>query len=453
MLLGFDSRRGGRRLRRRHHRRRHHPGRDRIHGPARHPVCETFAHAGYPLDVEALLIVEVEGSEDEIDAPARDHRRDRRAPSPAGDAIGQSRGRERGDLEGPQGRLRRHRPDRRLLLHGRRHPAVQAAGGADRDRARSAPRYRFDVANIFHAGDGNLHPLILYNANDPGRARAGRAVRAPRSSSSASSVGGCLTGEHGVGIEKRDLMRLQFSAADLAQQMRVQGRVRSRWLLNPAKVFPLEGSRAPVTGNLTALASSAPNTLREISDLVAEAANAKIPLEVRGRGSKYEVGRDGPVRLGGRAPSDLVGISLYEPTELVMSAAPAPRSTTSRQRSPSTASSSPSSRSTLGPRSARIRPVLDRRRLRHQLLRQPPHPGRRRARSPAWRHMREWLGRGLQIRRPRDEERHRLRSLQAVAGSWGTLAVVTEVTMKVLPQAAETRTLSALAYPTRPRST
>ena len=96
------------------------------------------------------------------------------------------------------------------------------------------------VANIFHAGDGNLHPLILYDANDPQQAdkaeQAGAEVL-----ELCVAVGGCLTGEHGVGIEKRDLMRVQFDAIDLAQQMRIKTVFDPEWLLNPAKVFPLEG--------------------------------------------------------------------------------------------------------------------------------------------------------------------------------------------------------------------
>jgi len=101
-------------------------------------------------------------------------------------------------------------------------------------------RYRFDVANVFHAGDGNLHPLILYNAND--RAELERAeMCGAEILKLCVKLGGCLTGEHGVGIEKRELMRVQFTAADIAQQMRVKGVFDPDWLLNPAKVFPLEG--------------------------------------------------------------------------------------------------------------------------------------------------------------------------------------------------------------------
>jgi glycolate oxidase len=103
--------------------------------------------------------------------------------------------------------------------------------------------YGLRVANVFHAGDGNLHPLILYNVNDP--------VEAAKAEAAGNDilklcveVGGCLTGEHGVGIEKRDLMRHQFNEADLAQQLRVRAVFDPNWLLNPAKVFPLDGRDA-----------------------------------------------------------------------------------------------------------------------------------------------------------------------------------------------------------------
>jgi len=98
-------------------------------------------------------------------------------------------------------------------------------------------RHRFRVVNIFHAGDGNLHPLILYNAND--RAELERAeMCGAEILKLCVKLGGCLTGEHGVGIEKRDLMPVMFNETDLGQQMRVKCAFDSQSLLNPGKVFP-----------------------------------------------------------------------------------------------------------------------------------------------------------------------------------------------------------------------
>jgi glycolate oxidase len=103
--------------------------------------------------------------------------------------------------------------------------------------------YGLRVANVFHAGDGNMHPLILYNVNDP-LEQAKAEAAGNDILKLCVEVGGCLTGEHGVGIEKRDLMPVQFSASDLRQQMRVRAVFDPQWLLNPAKVFPLQGRDA-----------------------------------------------------------------------------------------------------------------------------------------------------------------------------------------------------------------
>jgi len=99
------------------------------------------------------------------------------------------------------------------------------------------------VANVFHAGDGNMHPLILYDANKPGDLELCEAFGAEILKLCV-EVGGCLTGEHGVGIEKRDLMTVQFAPDDLDAQMGVKDVFDPDWLLNPAKVFPLAASAA-----------------------------------------------------------------------------------------------------------------------------------------------------------------------------------------------------------------
>ena len=98
--------------------------------------------------------------------------------------------------------------------------------------------YGLDVANVFHAGDGNMHPLILFDANKPGDLELCEAFGADILKLCV-EVGGCLTGEHGVGIEKRDLMHSQFTPQDLEAQLWVKDVFDPAWLLNPAKVFPL----------------------------------------------------------------------------------------------------------------------------------------------------------------------------------------------------------------------
>lgn len=209
--------------------------------PAIH-VCEHFVAAGYPLDVEALLIVEVQGSEDEIDTLlekigeiAADYgplvvRRSQSAEESAKIWKG------RKAAFGAIGQLSDYYCMDGVIPLSKLPKALDEIGWICR-------RYRFDVANIFHAGDGNLHPLILYNANDPLQLERVEICGA-QILKLCVELGGCLTGEHGVGIEKRELMRVQFSEADIAQQMQIKAAFDPDWLLNPGKVFPLEG-RAP----------------------------------------------------------------------------------------------------------------------------------------------------------------------------------------------------------------
>jgi glycolate oxidase len=206
--------------------------------PAIH-VCEAFAKAGYPMDVEALLIVEVEGSEAEIsDLLGRIVEIARRF-NPAVVRVSQSaeqsaaiwRGRK--SAFGAIGRISDYYCMDGTIPLGRLSEVLTRI-------SQICARHGLKVANIFHAGDGNLHPLILYDANSPGEVEKAEQCGAEILTLCV-EVGGCLTGEHGVGIEKRDLMRVQFSPADLALQMRIKTVFDPQWLLNPAKVFPLDG--------------------------------------------------------------------------------------------------------------------------------------------------------------------------------------------------------------------
>ncbi|MEZ5923863.1 MAG: FAD-linked oxidase C-terminal domain-containing protein [Hyphomicrobiaceae bacterium] len=201
-------------------------------------VCESFAKAGYPLDVEAMLIIEVEGSDAEIDEALSKIRQLASPANPTTIRISQSetetaaiwRGRK--SAFGAIGRVADY-----LCMDGTiplsRLPETLTAIAA------IAERFGFRAANIFHAGDGNLHPLILYDANQPGAIEQVEACGAEILKHCV-AVGGCLTGEHGVGIEKRDLMPLQFTPTDLAQQKRLKEVFDPGWLLNPGKVLPLD---------------------------------------------------------------------------------------------------------------------------------------------------------------------------------------------------------------------
>jgi len=206
--------------------------------PAIH-ACEAFAHAGYPLNAEALLIIEVEGSEAEqsdmlrrIEAIcARFNPISCRVSQTAEESAAIWKGRK-----GAFGAVGRISPDY-LCMDGTI-PTSRLPDVLRRIGEMSAA-YDLQVANIFHAGDGNLHPLIMFNANDPESFRKAEAFGADILTLCV-EVGGCLTGEHGVGVEKRDLMAVQFSAAELDQMRRIKTAFDPGWLLNPAKVFPLQ---------------------------------------------------------------------------------------------------------------------------------------------------------------------------------------------------------------------
>jgi glycolate oxidase len=212
--------------------------------PAIH-ACEAFAHAGYPLDAEALLIIEVEGSEAECTALldrlqaicARFDPLSMKVAATAEQSAAIWKGRK-----GAFGAIGRISPDY-LCMDGTI-PTSQLPHVLRRIGELSG-QYGLKVANIFHAGDGNLHPLIMFNANDPASLKAAEDFGADILRLCV-EVGGCLTGEHGVGIEKRDLMGAQFSAAELTRQRAIKSAFDPQWLLNPGKVFPLADDAAKV---------------------------------------------------------------------------------------------------------------------------------------------------------------------------------------------------------------
>jgi len=211
-------------------------GMEMMDRPAIH-AAEAFVKVGYPLDVEALLIIELDGPPPEVDhlierveRIARDHH---------ATAI----------------RASRDEAERLAFWSGRK-AAFPAVGRISPDyycmdgtipRSRLAEvlsrmrvlsdRYRLRVANVFHAGDGNLHPLILYDANSPDQVERAEAFGADILRLCV-EVGGVLTGEHGVGVEKRDLMGTMFDEFDLAHQQRLKCAFDPGGLLNPGKVFP-----------------------------------------------------------------------------------------------------------------------------------------------------------------------------------------------------------------------
>ena len=203
-------------------------------------AVEAFVHAGYP-DCTAVLIVEVEGSGDEI-ADQTDRIRaiaadlnpvEFRPSRTEAESLAIWKGRK--SAFGAMGRIGDY-----LCLDGT--VPVSQLPFTLRRIGEMSKEHGLEVANVFHAGDGNMHPLILFNANTPGDLERAEAFGAEVLRLCV-EVGGCLTGEHGVGIEKRDLMGRQYSPDDMAIQMEVKTAFDPGWLLNPAKVFPLDESR------------------------------------------------------------------------------------------------------------------------------------------------------------------------------------------------------------------
>jgi glycolate oxidase len=212
-------------------------GMEMMDRPAIH-AAEDFVHAGYPRDAEALLIVELDGPRREVEM-----------------LLGQVEGIARAN--GAETiRVSQTDAERAAFWAGRK-AAFPAVGRISPDyycmdgtiprkelpkvlaRIRElSEHYGLRVANVFHAGDGNLHPLILYDANKPDELEKAEAFGSDILRLCV-EVGGVLTGEHGVGVEKRDLMPEMFTKADLAQQERVKCAFDPQHLLNPGKMFPV----------------------------------------------------------------------------------------------------------------------------------------------------------------------------------------------------------------------
>ena len=199
-------------------------------------ATEDFAHAGYP-DCEALLIVEVEGSPAEIDEQLALIKSIATQHNPV--ELRESKSDEeskkiwlgRKSAFGAMGQINDY-----MCLDGT--IPITALPFVLRRIGEMSKEYGLNVGNVFHAGDGNMHPLILYDANKPGDLALCEAFGAEILKLCV-EVGGCLTGEHGVGIEKRDLMSVQFTDADMEAQLGVKDVFDPAWLLNAAKVFPL----------------------------------------------------------------------------------------------------------------------------------------------------------------------------------------------------------------------
>lgn len=200
-------------------------------------AADDFQQCGYPRDAGSLLICELDGTAEEVD-----HLVDKITD------IGRS-------FEATHVQASESDIQRLQFWAGRKNafPAVGVIGpdylcmdgtiprkqlaNVLKGIAEIGAQHGLRVANVFHAGDGNLHPLILYDSNQPGETERAEACGADILRLCVKS-GGVLTGEHGVGVEKRDLMHEMFSETDLKQQLRLKCAFDPNHRLNPGKVFP-----------------------------------------------------------------------------------------------------------------------------------------------------------------------------------------------------------------------
>jgi glycolate oxidase len=200
-------------------------------------AAEDFVHVGYPREAEALLIVELDGPKVEVDYLLNRVEALVNARGATSCRVSTSDAERLGFWAGRKAAF---------PAVGRISPDYLCMDGTIPRKAlpqvltrmtELSKHHGLRVANVFHAGDGNLHPLILYDANKPGELETAEEFGADILRLCV-AVGGALTGEHGVGIEKRDLMPEMFNDVDLSHQMRVKCAFDAKQLLNPGKVFP-----------------------------------------------------------------------------------------------------------------------------------------------------------------------------------------------------------------------
>jgi glycolate oxidase len=211
-------------------------GMEMMDRPAIH-AAEAFVGVGYPMDAEALLIVEVDGVEAECEHLSVEIVEIARACGATSIRASTDEAERLAFWAGRKAAfpaMSRIAPDYYCM------DGTIPRGALPKVLARIAAlsaEHGLGVANVFHAGDGNLHPLILYDANRDGEVERAEAFGADILKLCV-EVGGVLTGEHGVGVEKRDLMGTMFTDVDLAHQQRVKCAFDPDLLMNPGKVFP-----------------------------------------------------------------------------------------------------------------------------------------------------------------------------------------------------------------------
>ena len=200
-------------------------------------AVEDFVHAGYPLEADGVMIVELDGPEAEVDyliAAVEKIAKDNKAMVVRASTSEEERQQFWSGRKNAFPAIGRISPDY-ICVDGTI-PRKKLAEVLERMEGISE-KHDLRIANVFHAGDGNLHPLVLFDANEPGELERAEKVCADILTLCV-EVGGVLSGEHGIGVEKRDLMGTMFTEDDLKQQQRVKCAFDPNHLLNPGKVYP-----------------------------------------------------------------------------------------------------------------------------------------------------------------------------------------------------------------------
>jgi glycolate oxidase len=206
-------------------------------------AVEAWIHAGFPLDAAAVLLVEVDGLIEDLEPQAARAveacracgARDVRLAKDDAERAKFWKGRKQAF-----GALGRVAPN--AYLHDGVIPRTKLPEVLEAIAAVSA-RHGVVIANVFHAGDGNLHPTVLYDENKPGDMDRVRAA-SEEILSLVLSLGGALSGEHGIGLEKIDFMPAMYTEDDLAEMRRLRALFDPRGLCNPGKVIPAPGACA-----------------------------------------------------------------------------------------------------------------------------------------------------------------------------------------------------------------
>ena len=305
------------------------PGALEIMDPLAIKATEAAAHPGYPLDAGALLIVEMEGEEVSVESDFSDlleviRRSGAYQVRPAqSDAERMLIWKGRKSAFSAVGRLTpQYLVQDGVVPRGNLGAALAKIGQLSQD-------YGIPVANVFHAGDGNLHPLIFYNSKNPGEMHKAEEI-ASQILHMCIELGGSITGEHGVGLEKRAYLPQMFSEADMATMARLRRAMDPKEIANRGKMLEVRAveeqrdrgaedqERTERHGHDAETAPSMviPATIAEVQDAVRNAGR----LVMRGGGTKPGMSAPGDGTVTLLDMSRLRGIVEYEPNEFVFTA-------------------------------------------------------------------------------------------------------------------------------------